>query len=119
MTISDNWSPGNPSSAPRKVIHLSGPSRPVDASRYAVRRDLAEIGLADTVFAQHYAVPLTMITNREVPIHAAPRADSDVVATLSIDQNFNILDIGKEWAWGRGDAAGTVGYVAADALNQA
>ncbi|MES2289960.1 MAG: SH3 domain-containing protein [Pseudomonadota bacterium] len=91
----------------------------MDATQYAVRRDLAEIELADTVFAQHYAVPLAMTANREVPIHSAPRADSDVVATLAIDQTFNILDIGKDWAWGRGDTAGTVGYVAADALNRA
>lgn len=114
---SDNSLPDSPSGAPRKVIHLSGPSVPVDSTQYAVRRDLAELSLADTVFAQHYAVPLAMNANREVPIHALPRADSDVVATLAIDQNFNVLDIGKEWAWGRGDAQGTVGYVAADALN--
>jgi hypothetical protein len=114
---SDNWSPDNPSGAPRKVIHLSGPSVPVDTTTFAVRRDLAEIDLADKVFAQHYAVPMAMSANREVPVHAQPRADSDVIATLSIDQPFNVLDIGKEWAWGRGDATGTVGYVVADALN--
>lgn len=114
---SDNSLPDSPSGAPRKVIHLAGPSVPVDTKKYAVRRDLAEIALADKVFAQHYAVPLAMSANRDVPIHAAPRADSDVVATLAIEQSFNVLDIGKEWAWGRGDADGTVGYVAADALN--
>lgn len=116
MTTSDNWSPDSLSSAPRKVIHLSGPSVPVDSKNFAVRRDLAEISLADTVFAQHYAVPMAMSANREVPIHAAPRADADVVATLAIDTTFHVLDIGKDWAWGRGDANGTVGYVAADAL---
>lgn len=114
---SDNSLPDSPSGAPRKVIHLAGPSVPVDSTKHAVRRDLAELSLADLVFAQHYAIPLTMVTNRDIPIHAAPRADSDVVATLAIDQNFNVLDIGKEWAWGRGDRDGTVGYVVADALN--
>lgn len=114
---SDNSLPDSPSGAPRKVIHLTGPSVLVDSTKFAVRRDLAELSLADTVFAQHYAVPLSMAANREVPIHAAPRADSDVIATLAIDQNFNVLDIGKEWAWGRGDRDGTVGYVSANALN--
>ena len=81
-----------------------------------MRRDLAEIALADRVFAQHYAVPLPMTANREVPVHDAPRADADVVATLAIDATFHVLDLGRQWAWGRGDEQGTVGYVAADAL---
>ncbi|MEP6785730.1 MAG: SH3 domain-containing protein [Sphingomonadales bacterium] len=113
---SDNWSPDNPSSKPRKVIHLIGPSVPVDPTLYAVRRDLAELALADVVFAQHYAVPMPTRTNREVAIHAGPRADSDVVATLAVDSVFSILDIGKDWAWGRGEDVGSVGYVIADAL---
>jgi hypothetical protein len=89
---------------------------PVDPHQFAVRRDLAELDLADKVFAQHYAVPMPYRANREVPVHAQPRADSDVVATLGIEDVFHVLDIGGAWAWGRGDADGSVGYVVADAL---
>ena len=89
----------------------------IDADAFACRRDLAEIALAGRVFAQHYAVPLRHIVKREVPIHKGPRADSDCVATLGIDDSFHVLDIGNDWAWGRGHAHGTTGYVVADALN--
>jgi len=88
----------------------------IDADAFACRRDLAEIALADRVFAQHYAVPLRHSVNREVPIHNSPRADSGCLATLGIDDSFLVLDIGNDWAWGRGDARGTTGYVVADAL---
>ena len=122
MTISDSSSPavrdtGNHSAPQRKTIYLTGPSVQIDAEAYACRRDLAEIALAGHVFAQHYAVPLRHIVIREVPIHKSPRADSECVATLAIDDNFQVLDIGNDWAWGRGDARGTTGYVVADALN--
>ena len=89
----------------------------IDAEAFACRRDLAEIALAGQVFAQHYAVPLLHIAIREVQIRKSPRADSECVATLAIDDNFQVLDIGNDWAWGRGDARGTTGYVVADALH--
>lgn len=118
MNTSDSSSPVSHTSGapPRRQIRLTGPSVPVDPQRYAVRRDLAELDLADRVFAQHYAVPLAYRANREVPVHIQPRADSDMVTTLGIEDVFHVLDIGSEWAWGRGDAEGSVGYVVADAL---
>jgi hypothetical protein len=89
---------------------------PVDPDRHAFRRDLAELDLAERVFAQHYAIPLGYTANRGVPIHVAPRADADVIATLGIGDGFLVLDIGDSWAWGRGERPGTTGYVVADAL---
>ena len=118
MKISDSSSPDAPSRsvAPRKLIELTGPSVPVDPRLHAVRRDLAEYDLADRVFAQQYAVPIVARTVRAVPIHEMPRADAEVVATLVLGTSFHVLDVGREWAWGRGDMPGSVGYVIVDAL---
>ena len=89
---------------------------PIDTKVHAVRRDLAELALAPQVFAQHYAVPMRHTAQRDVVIHTSPRADSATVATLSAQENFHVLDLGKDWAWGRGDTKGSVGYVPTDAL---
>jgi hypothetical protein len=118
LKISDSSSPDatSPSAKPRRVVALTGPSRPIDHSRHVARRDLAELGLAGTVFAQHYAEPLAFIVGRDVVIVGEPRVNGTFVVVLAAGATFHVLDIGKDWAWGRGDAPGTVGYVPADAL---
>ena len=121
MKTSESSSPdgSDPIAPPRKRIYLIGPSVPIDTKVHAVRRDLAELALAPQVFAQHYAVPMRHIAQREIAIHAAPRADSATVSTLAAQDNFHVLDLGQDWAWGRGDAKGSVGYVRTDALTLA
>jgi hypothetical protein len=102
---------------PRRQFRLTGPSVALDPAHYAVRRDLAELAVADRVFAQHYAEPWTLKVLGDAAVRARPAADSDVLATLAADSVFHVLDATQKWAWGRGEAPGTVGYVAASALD--
>jgi hypothetical protein len=82
-----------------------------------VRRDLAEIAVADRIFAQHYVEPNVVNVTTAAAIHAHPDRKSEVVALLSVTDIFHLLDLGHEWAWGRGEAAGSVGYVLTSALD--
>ena len=117
MANSDSLSKGDSNSAPpRKRFHLAGPSVPVDPRVHAVRRDLADIALADRVFAQHYVVPMVHKLVHAADVHLSPRGDAEVIATLDAGAAFHVLDIGRDWAWGCGDVQASVGYVAATAL---
>jgi hypothetical protein len=117
LANSDDLSAGTTNaSPPRRQFRLTGPSVALDCGRYAVRRDLAELAVADRVFAQHYAEPWAVKVVSGSSIHARPSTDSDVVATLGADDLFHVLDAGQNWAWGRGEAPGTTGYIAASAL---
>ena len=96
---------------------MSGPSVALDPGRYAVRRDLAELAIAGRVFAQHYAEPMAVAARFDTVIYAQPDDASAAVAALSTGAVFHVLDIGQSWAWGRTDAAGSVGYVETAALD--
>ena len=120
MANSDSLSRGNTSSAPpRKQFRLTGPSVPVDPRLYAVRRDLADIALADRVFAQHYVVPMARTLSRKSEVHLSPRGDAEVIAILDVGATFHVLDIGRDWAWGHGATGSSVGYIATAALASA
>lgn len=117
MGNSDDLSAARTAGAPRRQVHLSGPSVALDPGRYAVRRDLAELAVADRVFAQHYAEPMAVAARSAVVIHAQPDSASAAIGTLAKGEWFHLLDIGQSWAWGRCDTAGSVGYVEAGALD--
>ncbi len=118
MANSDDLSAGTTASAsPRRQFRLTGPSVALDEGRYAVRRDLAEIAVADRIFAQHYVDPMSARVNRDTTVYLRPATESETVATLTAGDVFNLIDLGHDWAWGRGDARGTVGYVATSALD--
>jgi hypothetical protein len=102
---------------PRRQFRLTGPSVPLEPGRYAVRRDLAEIDVADRVFAQHYVEPMTARLNAPSKVYARPAADSQTVAVLATGDIFYLIDLGHEWAWGRGQMLGSTGYVPATALD--
>lgn len=89
----------------------------LEPGRYAVRRDLAEIAVADRIFAQHYVEPMAVKLCAVATVYARPDTNSDPVTTLAAGDAFHLIDLGHEWAWGRGDALGTIGYVAASALD--
>ena len=117
MTSSDiSSSEGRPPVAPRRQVRLTGPSPKVDPQRVAVRRDLADIALADVVFAQHYAEPLTMRSTTSATVHASPAVDAPVVAALAVDDGFAVLELNDAWSWGRCCDGGCVGYVETSAL---
>ncbi len=118
MANSDDLSAGTTADAPpRKQFRLDGPSVALEPGRYAVRRDLAEIEVADRIFAQHFVEPMAVVLTAPVLILARPTKSADIVATLAVGDIFLIVDVGHEWAWGRGEAVGTVGYVAAATLD--
>jgi hypothetical protein len=83
----------------------------LEFGKYAVRRDLAEIAVADRIFAQHYVEPLAVRLGASVNVRVRPSTDSETVAVLASGDIFNLIDLGHDWAWGRGDALGSVGYI--------
>ncbi|CAN5262825.1 hypothetical protein BH09PSE3_BH09PSE3_05860 [soil metagenome] len=87
---------------------------PVDFRVSAVRGDLADVQLADRVFAPHYAKSCPYSVVADTGLHAAASVNSDLVTSLRTGQQFDLLDISGGWAWGT--CAGAVGYVAANTI---
>lgn len=81
-----------------------------------MRRDLADVRLADRVFAPHYAAPMprTLAIATELRLSAA--IDSEVLATLAAGDVFEVLELAGNHAWGVAPGSGLVGYIAASAL---
>ncbi|RZF66553.1 SH3 domain-containing protein [Sphingomonas populi] len=85
----------------------------------AVRRDLADVRLADRVFAPHYAAPVLMVIARETPLRAARDGDSDVRAALVPGDVFEVFELAGGNAWGKAPGCGLVGYLDETALVRA
>jgi len=105
-----------PSTPDRPRFGLSGPSRPLDLTHNAARRDLADVRLAGRWFAPHYAEPERWTTKQRVPLYETPIADGAVLAELAARETFSVLEISGDWAWGFREADRRVGYVRADGL---
>jgi hypothetical protein len=82
----------------------------------AVRRDLADVRLADRVFAPHYAAPMPRQLAASAQLRSGAPADSDVLASLAAGDVFEVLELAGSHAWGVAPAAGLVGYIPASAL---
>lgn len=95
---------------------LKGKSVRLDPRTNAVRPDLADIRLAEYVFAPHYAAAAPMKAARAVALREAPEPDSKTMLQLNPGDIFEVLDITGGKAWGVAVPSGLVGYVAADAL---
>ncbi len=102
---------------PRRQFRLIGPSVSLEPGRFAVRRDLAEIAVADRIFAQHYANPMPHRLQRDAVVFRRPEIGADARGRLSAGDMFYVLDLGAVWAWGRGEV-GPVGYVEVAVLEQ-
>jgi hypothetical protein len=81
-----------------------------------VRGDLADVRLADRVFAPHYAKALSRGVVRNADLRAGRGDGTAAIATLSPGDAFELLDVTGGIAWGIAPAQGLVGYVDADAL---
>lgn len=90
---------------------------PLDPLHNAVRRDLADIRLADKVFAPHYAASVPRVVVTVTPLRQAADLHSGVLAELAIGDVFEVLEFVKGRAWGRSPGHDLVGYVDADALS--
>ena len=80
-----------------------------------MRRDLADIRLADRVFAPHYAQALPRIVLRASPLTESRNA-GETLAELAPGDLFEMLELAGDTAWGIAPESGCVGYVAADAI---
>ena len=95
---------------------LTGRSVSLDPRTHAVRRDIADIRLAEYVFAPHYAVPMLRGVARAALLRSGRDMASDTMVELSAGDNFEVLEIAGLSAWGVARPSGLVGYVEADAL---
>ncbi len=85
----------------RQTYRLSGHSIEGDPRITPIRGDLADIKLAGKLFAPHYAVPMLRTGIAPVTeIHAEAHATSMPVSALMHGEEFAVLDIAGEWAWG-------------------
>lgn len=102
---------------PRATFTLEGHSFVGDKRTTPIRGDLADIKLAGQLFAPHYAVP--MIRSCITPaatMHAQPDKDSTGISELIYGEDFAVLDIAGQWAWGYTVHDDYLGYVALTAL---
>ncbi|MCW4460764.1 SH3 domain-containing protein [Sphingomonas sp. BT-65] len=91
----------------------------MDPRTDAARRDLADVRLADRVFAPHYAAPVAYVVAASVALRAAKEADAEALAQLAAGDVFEVLELSAGTAWGRAPGVGLVGYVDAAKLRAA
>ena len=108
-----------PSAPPRRSFALTGRSRPLDPRVDAVRGDIADIRLAEQVFAPHYAEAVAKIVIRDTVLRETRDAGSAAIVTLKSDEPFELLDVTSGVAWGIAPTHGLVGYLEAAALGGA
>lgn len=85
----------------RPVHKLTGHSLVGDKRTTPIRGDLADISLAGKLFAPHYAVPMLRTGIAPVTeIHAEAHATSMPVSALMHGEEFAVLDVAGDWAWG-------------------
>jgi hypothetical protein len=88
----------------------------LDPRTHAVRSDIADVRLADRVFAPHYAAPLRRTVLRDVVLREARDRTATPLETLSAGAAFDLLDLTGGVAWGIAVDSGTVGYLDAVAV---
>jgi hypothetical protein len=115
-TTSASQSPAGPT---RKRFALKGRSAPIDSRVDAVRRDLADVRLADRVFAPHYAAPMPRVLAVAAELRSGSAVDTDVLAELAVGDIFEVLEFAGDHAWGVARGLGLVGYLPAATLADA
>lgn len=84
-----------------------------------MRRDIADIRLAQHVFAPHYAVPMVRNLASSATLRAGRDMASDALTTLNPGEVIEILEIAGSSAWGVAQPCGLVGYLPVDAIDLA
>lgn len=93
---------------------LSGRSVTLDPRVHAWRRDLADIALADRLFAPHYARPIDRACGQLATfVRAEPSDSAPHISELLPGEPFRVLEYAGGWAWGQSALDGQVGYVEA------
>lgn len=101
---------------PAAAFHLDGPTRGLDPRINAFRPDIADVALAGTLFAPHYAAPMPRMAAAATMMRKAAAHDSEAVSQLLPGEDFATLDVAGGWAWGYSLHDHYVGYVPADHL---
>ncbi len=96
----------------RPTYTLTSHSFVGDKRTTPIRGDLADIKLAGKLFAPHYAVPMLRTGIAPVTeIHEQPDAESMPVSALMHGEEFAVLDVAGEWAWGYCKHDNYLGYL--------
>lgn len=105
-----------PAPSTRRQFALRGRSVSLDPRTAAVRPDLADIRLAEQVFAPHYAAAVPATAIRRAPILADRANDAPVLSEILPGETFEVLEIARGAAWGICPVDGCVGFVPVEAL---
>ena len=103
----------------RSGFALTGRSRVLDPRTHAVRPDIADVRLADRVFAPHYAAPLRRALATAATLRESRDPASAALAELPVGAAFDVLDLTGGVAWGIAVDANLVGYVDAATVRAA
>ncbi|MDE0880180.1 MAG: SH3 domain-containing protein [Sphingomonas bacterium] len=95
---------------------MTGPSVTLDPVTHAVRGDLADVRLAEYVFAPHYAAPMLCRANRSITLNPL-RTGGEPLADLPDGEPFEVLELAGDNAWGIAPERGLVGFVDRTALD--
>lgn len=98
---------------------MTGPSQPIDPLTNAVRGDIADVRLAERVFAPHYAAPLARTLTRATSLRRERASDAEVLVDLAAGARFDLLDVTGDIGWGIALDANLVGYLDVDAIGAA
>ena len=107
--------PAPPRATPsRKRLALTARSHAFDGRIDAARGDLADLRLADRLFAPHYAAAVARTATIRTPILGTHGGGA--VSELLQGEDFEVLEFSQGHAWGVGAVDGAVGFVLCDAL---
>ena len=89
----------------------------LDRAVHAVRDDLADVELADRVFAPHYARSTLYRVIAGTSVYIKPNLESEQIGTVMIGDSADIFDLSGGWAWVRVTAG--IGYLPANTVTPA
>jgi cell wall-associated NlpC family hydrolase len=91
----------------------------LDPRLHAFRPDLADRRLESLVKAERYADgTLMQIAAPLAALHRQPRFDAMQVTQALMGERLRVFENREDWAWGRLERDGYVGYLAAEALSE-
>lgn len=76
-----------------------------------MRADIADVRLADRVFAPHYAQAMATVVIDATALRRDKPGASEAMAELAPGDAFDVLELAGGDAWGIAVALGLVGYV--------
>ena len=112
----DRTADGRSSSSTAERFTLSGPSIALDPKIHAYRSDIADIALAGQLIAPHYARAISRRVAEGAELRESNSGNYPIIDQLAPGEEFAVLDITGEWAWGYRRKDHRVGYVAVDRL---